>query len=272
MTGDGVNDVLAIKDSDLGVAMGSGAAATRSVAQIVLLNDDFATLPHVVAEGRRVIGNIERVANFFLTKTMYSIVLALLVAVARLPFPFVPMHISFIGWYTIGIPAAILALAPNSERARAGFLKRVLSFSMPVGLVIGVTAFLTYWVCLKSVTDEVTATQASTATVIAVMVAGGWAMIAIARPYQWWKIGMIATMIVLAALTVFWLPGWYAQMLPTWPWLATANPQLDPTNVAMNTTAVWFGLGAAVLVEAMWWISGRVTGLHRRVFGSLADN
>lgn len=271
MTGDGVNDVLAIKDSDLGVAMGSGAAATRSVAQIVLLNDDFATLPHVVAEGRRVIGNIERVANFFLTKTMYSIVLALLVAVARLPFPFVPMHISFIGWYTIGIPAAILALAPNGERARPGFLKRVLSFSMPVGLIIGLTAFSSYVVSLQSVVDERTATQASTATLIAVMIAGGWAMIAIARPYQWWKIGMIVTMIVLAVLTVFWLPGWYAQMLPVWPWLATADPQLDPSNVSMNLTAVWFGLGAAVLVEAMWWISGRVTGLHRRVFGSLAD-
>ncbi len=271
MTGDGVNDVLAIKDSDLGVAMGSGAAATRSVAQIVLLNDDFATLPHVVAEGRRVIGNIERVANFFLTKTMYSIVLALLVAIWRLPFPFVPMHISFIGWYTIGIPAAILALAPNGERARPGFLKRVLSFSMPVGLIIGLTAFTSYVVSLQSVVDEQTATQASTATLIAVMIAGGWAMIAIARPYQWWKIGMIVTMIVLAVLTVFWLPGWYAQMLPVWPWLATADPQLDPSNVSMNLTAVWFGLGAAVLVEAMWWISGRVTGLHRRVFGSLAD-
>jgi len=271
MTGDGVNDVLAIKDSDLGVAMGSGAAATRSVAQIVLLNDDFATLPHVVAEGRRVIGNIERVANFFLTKTMYSLVLALLVALWRLPFPFVPMHISFIGWYTIGIPAAILALAPNGERARPGFLKRVLSFSMPVGLVIGLTAFGTYLVSLQSVTDEASATQASTATLLAVMIAGGWAMIAIARPYQWWKIGMIATMITLAVLTVFWLPGWYAQMLPVWPWLATADPQLDPSNVAMNLNAVWFGLGAAVLVEAMWWISGRVTGLHRRVFGSLAD-
>ncbi|PFG16536.1 cation-transporting ATPase E [Propionicimonas paludicola] len=271
MTGDGVNDVLAIKDSDLGVAMGSGAAATRSVAQIVLLNDDFATLPHVVAEGRRVIGNIERVANFFLTKTMYSLVLALLVALWRLPFPFVPMHISFIGWYTIGIPAAILALAPNGERARPGFLKRVLSFSMPVGLVIGLTTFGTYLVSLQSVTDEASATQASTATLIAVMIAGGWAMIAIARPYQWWKIAMIATMITLAVLTVFWLPGWYAQMLPVWPWLATADPQLDPSNVAMNLNAVWFGLGAAVLVEAMWWISGRVTGLHRRVFGSLGD-
>jgi cation-transporting P-type ATPase E len=271
MTGDGVNDVLAIKDSDLGVAMGSGAAATRSVAQIVLLNDDFATLPHVVAEGRRVIGNIERVANFFLTKTMYSIVLALLVALWQLPFPFVPMHVSFIGWYTIGIPAAILALAPNAERAKTGFLKRVLSFSIPAGVVVGVTAFVTYLVNLQLVTDQASATQASTATVIAVMVAGGWVMVTIARPYQWWKIGMITVMLVLAYLTVFWLPGWYEVQVVAWPWLALANPQLDPSNVGMNATGAWFGLGAAAIVEALWWISGRVTGLHRRVFGSLAE-
>jgi len=272
MTGDGVNDVLAIKDADLGVAMGSGAAATRSVAQIVLLNDDFATLPHVVAEGRRVIGNIERVANFFLTKTMYSIVLALLVALWRLPFPFVPMHVSFIGWYTIGIPAAILALAPNAERARTGFLKRVLSFSIPAGVVVGVTAFVTYLTNLRNVTDPVGATQASTATLIAVMIAGGWVMVTIARPYQWWKIAMIAVLLFAAYVTVFWLPGWYAVGVQAWPWLSGFDPQLDPTNAAMNTTGAWLGAAAAVVVEALWWISGRVTGLHRRVLGSLANN
>ncbi len=271
MTGDGVNDVLAIKDSDLGVAMGSGAAATRSVAQIVLLNDDFATLPHVVAEGRRVIGNIERVANFFLTKTMYSIVLALLVAIWRLPFPFVPMHISFIGWYTIGIPASILALAPNTERARPGFLKRVMTFSIPAGVIVGITAFVVYLINLAAVTTPQQAVQASTATVIAVMIAGGWVMVTIARPYQWWKIVMIVVLLGAAYLTVFWLPGWYAVAVQSAPWLRSFDPQLDPSNASMNTTALWLGLGAAVIVEALWWISGRVTGLHRRVFGSLSE-
>jgi cation-transporting ATPase E len=271
MTGDGVNDVLAIKDSDLGVAMGSGAAATRSVAQLVLLDDSFATLPHVVAEGRRVIGNIERVANFFLTKTMYSIVLALLVALWRIPFPFVPIHISFVGWFTIGIPASILALAPNAERARPGFLKRVMSFSIPAGVVVAVAAFTTYLVTMPAQIDSVAGTQASTAALTTLMIGGAWVMITTARPYQWWKLLMIALCALAAFATIFWLPGWYAAGVETLPWLVRFNPQLDPNNAAMMSTGIWAGLAAAAIVEALWWISGRITGQHRHLFGSLAD-
>lgn len=272
MTGDGVNDVLAIKDSDLGVAMGSGAAATRSVAQIVLLDDSFATLPHVVAEGRRVIGNIERVANFFLTKTMYSIVLALLVALWRIPFPFVPIHISFVGWFTIGIPASILALAPNAERARPGFLKRVMSFSIPAGVVVAIAAFTTYLLTMPSQIDSVAGTQASTAALTTLMIGGAWVMITTARPYQWWKLLMIALCVLAAYLTIFWLPGWYATGVQSWPWLVRFNPQLDPSNSAMMSVGVWAGLAAAAVVEALWWISGSITGQRRHLFGSLAAN
>ncbi len=271
MTGDGVNDVLAIKDSDLGVAMGSGAAATRSVAQLVLLDDSFATLPHVVAEGRRVIGNIERVANFFLTKTMYSIVLALLVALWRIPFPFVPIHISFVGWFTIGIPASILALAPNAERARPGFLKRVMSFSIPAGVVVAVAAFTTYLVTRPAQMDSVAGTQASTAALTTLMIGGAWVMITTARPYQWWKLLMIAVCALAAFAAIFWLPGWYAAGVESLPWLVRFNPQLDPSNAGMMSTGIWAGLAAAAIIEALWWISGRITGQHRHLFGSLAD-
>lgn len=271
MTGDGVNDVLAIKDSDLGVAMGSGAAATRSVAQLVLLDDSFATLPGVVAEGRRVIGNIERVANFFLTKTMYSILLALFVALWRLPFPFVPIHISFVGWFTIGIPASILALAPNAERARPGFLRRVMSFSIPSGVVVAVATFVTYLVVRSAGTDPAAATQASTATLLTLMIAGAWVMIATARPYEWWKLLMIGLCVLAAYLVIFWLPGWIAGWAQAVPVLSRIDPQLDPSNTAMMATGAWIGLVAVVLIEAIWWISGLVTGERRHLFGSLAE-
>jgi cation-transporting ATPase E len=226
----------------------------------------------VVAEGRRVIGNIERVANFFLTKTMYSIILALLVALWRLPFPFVPIHISFVGWFTIGIPASILALAPNAERARPGFLRRVMSFSIPSGVVVAVATFATYLLVMPPRgADPALAVQASTATLLTLMIGGAWVMIATARPYQWWKLLMIGLCALAAYLVIFWLPSWIAAWTQAWPFLARLDPQLDPSSTAMMGTGAWLGLVAVVLVEAAWWISGRVTGERRHLFGSLAD-
>lgn len=131
MTGDGVNDVLALKDADIGVSMGSGSEATRAVAQIVLLNNSFATLPSVVAEGRRVIGNITRVATLFLVKTVYSVLLAVLVVCWRVEYPFLPRHLTLLSTLTIGIPAFFLALAPNKERAKPHFVRRVMRYSIP---------------------------------------------------------------------------------------------------------------------------------------------
>ena len=116
MTGDGVNDALALKDADIGIAMGSGAPATRAVAQVVLLDGQFAAMPGVVAEGRRVIANVERVANLFVTKTVYAMLLAIAVGVARWPYPFLPRHLTIISSLTIGIPAFFLALGPSSRR------------------------------------------------------------------------------------------------------------------------------------------------------------
>jgi cation-transporting ATPase E len=144
MTGDGVNDVLALKDADIGVAMGSGAAATRAVAQLVLLDSTFDALPPVVAEGRRVLGNIERTSGLYLTKTVYAMLLSLAVGVAGQAFPFLPRHLTLIGSITIGIPSFFLALAPNEERARPGFLRRVARFAIPAGVIAAVATFLAY--------------------------------------------------------------------------------------------------------------------------------
>lgn len=254
MTGDGVNDVLALKDADLGVAMGSGSPATRAVAKIVLLDDRFATLPHVVGEGRRVIGNIERVANLFLTKTIYSVALALLVVLWRLPFPYLPIHVTITGWFTIGIPAFVLSLAPNNERARPGFVPRVMRLVIPAGLIVALATFVTYLLVLPGPDASATAlTQATTATLTATIISASWVLAVVARPYQWWKVGLLA--LSFAAYGVIF----------AWPFTRTLF-LLDPSNSALMLIGATAGAVGAALVEATWWINGRLLGESRRLW------
>ena len=135
MTGDGVNDVLALREADCSVAMASGSDAARNVAEVVLVDDDFAHMPDVVAEGRRSINNLERSASLFLVKTVFSAVLAVLCAFIP-PYPFQPVQMSLISTAIIGIPSFVLALEPNRERVRGNFLGNVLARSVPASLAI----------------------------------------------------------------------------------------------------------------------------------------
>jgi len=136
MTGDGVNDVPALKESDCGVAMASGSQAARSVADLVLLESDFAPLPAVVREGRRVVNNIERVAVLYLLKTVYSALLCLFFILLREPYPLYPIHLSLIGMTSIGIPSFFLALAANKNRVEGDFLKKTLRRAIPCGILV----------------------------------------------------------------------------------------------------------------------------------------
>ncbi|MDX1880730.1 HAD-IC family P-type ATPase [Mycolicibacterium sp. 141076] len=264
MTGDGVNDVLALKDADIGVAMGSGSSATRAVAQIVLLDNKFATLPYVVGEGRRVIGNIERVSNLFLTKTVYSVLLAVLVGLAGLSarffgtepvlYPFQPIHVTIAAWFTIGIPAFILSLAPNNERAHHGFVRRVMTAALPSGLVVGAATFASYLLAYHGkYADAVEQNQASTAALITLLVSAVWVLAVVARPYQWWRVALVAAS-ALAYVVIFSIP-WAQQQF-----------MLDPSNLALTSAAVGIGLVGAGAIEVLWWLQGRWLGEPRRLW------
>ena len=224
MTGDGVNDVLALKDADVGVAMGSGSEASRSAAQLVLLDDRFSVLPRVVAEGRRVIGNIERVAVLFLTKTFYSVLLALLVGLAQLPFPFVPLHVTITAWFTIGIPAFFLSLAPNAARAKPGFARRALSRAAPAGIAIAVCTFASY-VVLRQFVSGASQKQISTACLLVVIGIAMWVLIVVTKPDEPWKWALILGGAAAYAV-IFCVPAlahFFTLDVGSWPALAVAG-------------------------------------------------
>ncbi|MGY6020482.1 HAD-IC family P-type ATPase [Streptomyces spinosirectus] len=226
MTGDGVNDVLALKDADIGVSMGSGSEATRAVAQIVLLDNSFATLPSVVAEGRRVIGNITRVATLFLVKTVYSVLLALLVVCWQVEYPFLPRHLTLLSTLTIGVPAFFLALAPNKERARPHFVRRVMRYAIPGGVVAGVATFVTYLMARHHYTGPGQLDAETSAATLTLFLVSMWVLAIIARPYTWWRVALVAAMGVafLFVLVVPSLQHFFALKLVgvTMPWLAVA--------------------------------------------------
>ena len=246
MTGDGVNDVLALKDSDIGIAMGSGSDASRAVAQIVLLDNSFATLPRVLTEGRKVINNIERVANLFVAKAVYAVLITAVIGVmsfwvAGAAFPFLPRQLTLIGTFSIGLPGLFLSLAPSESLVKPGFLQRVLRFSMPVGVVAAAGTLIAYEIARRA--SSVDLDEARTAATMTLLGLGLVILALTARPLELWKLGLIAGMAGLYALVLlvpFGRNYFQLELFPAWLWLLCV------------ATAI---VGGALIVLAAWIVS-----------------
>jgi cation-transporting ATPase E len=243
MTGDGVNDVLALKDADLGIAMGSGAGATRSVAQIVLLDDRFSVMPSVVAEGRRVLGNVERVSDLFLTKSFYAMAVSIATVLFVLPFPFLNRHLTLTTFFTIGAPAFLLALMPNTQRFRPGFFNRVLRFAVPAGLICALSAYATYEYVLHLTDATDLVDDARSAAVVTLFVVAWWVLVQVARPLNLIR-GAIVGVMLAGFVLVIHLP-WFSRTFA-----------LDWAPDKAGLAAVGIGVVGCALVSIAFGLSG----------------
>ncbi|MFE1847866.1 cation-translocating P-type ATPase, partial [Streptomyces sp. NPDC059515] len=229
----------------LGGALGSGAQATGADAQIVLLNKPSATLPSVDPAGRRVIGNITRVATLFLVKTVYSVLLAILVVCWQVEYPFLPRHLTLLSTLTIGVPAFFLALAPNKERARPHFVRRVMRYAIPGGALAALATFTTYLIARHHYSGPDALGAETSAATLTLFLISMWVLAIIARPYTWWRVGLVAAMGAgfLLVLVVPWLQEFFALKL---------------VGMTMPWTAVGIAAVAAATLEFLWrWVDRR---------------
>ncbi|PWC05155.1 HAD-IC family P-type ATPase [Agromyces badenianii] len=248
MTGDGVNDALAIKEADIGIAMESGSAATKAVSRIVLLDSRFSHMPGVVVEGRRVIANIERVSMLFLSKTAYAIAMAVIFGILLWPFPFLPRQLSVTDGLTIGIPAFLLALLPNARRYVPGFLRRSLSFAVPAGLVVAVAIAVVSGHARALGFEEAVVRTACTITLALI---GLWILAVLSRPFTWIKTGVLAAMVVGLVLVT------------TVP-IAVQFLEFEPLPVETL-------VDLAIVVPISWILIEAIGFWHRRRFGTASE-
>lgn len=189
MTGDGVNDILALKDADCSVAMASGSEATAQAAQIVLLDSDFSRMPEIVLEGRRVVNNVQRSASLFLVKNLFSLLLTIFSTVLMISYPLMPSQVSLISMFTIGIPGFLLALEPNKSRIKGHFLGNVLLKALPAGLT---DFFAVSALVICGHVFNIPSTDIATASTLLIAVVGFMIMIKISHPFNKFKYGILA--------------------------------------------------------------------------------
>ena len=207
MTGDGVNDILALKDADCSIAMASGSEAAAQAAQVVLLESDFSCMPSVVLEGRRVVNNIQRSASLFLVKNIFSLLLSVFSAVFMITYPLEPSQISLISMFTIGVPAFFLAMEPNKNRIEGHFLPNVFLKALPGGLtdVLAVGALVIF-----GRTFAVGETDIATAATILLAIVGFMVLYKISQPVNRLRVGVLACCAVALVLASIYMGDLFA--------------------------------------------------------------
>lgn len=214
MTGDGVNDVLALKEADCSIAMGSGTQAARSVASVILLKDQFDALPSILLEGRRVINNIQRTASLFLVKTLFSFGLSMLTLFWLARYPFEPIQLTLVSFLGVGLPSFVLTLEPNHARVSGNFLLNVLSKAIPGALTV------IFMVVLTALLQTPLRMDAQTFSTVCTWAAGFnalWVLFYISQPLSWMRKALIITMTVAFFLAMIFLPKLYSVVFLTLP-------------------------------------------------------
>ena len=205
--GDGVNDTLALREADCGVAMASGSEAARNVSELILLDSNFEAMPYVVNEGRRTINNIERSATLFLAKTIFATVLAIVFLFISVPYPFEPIQLSLTSVFTIGIPSFILAIEPNNEKISGNFLTNVISKSMPTALTNIINIIL---IMILGAIFKLSFSETSTMSVILMAFTGFMLLAKISTPFNTIRMGLMVFGISGFLIGVLGLPSLFS--------------------------------------------------------------
>ncbi len=206
MTGDGVNDILALKEADCSIAIAAGSDAARSVSHLVLLDSNFSSMPHVVAEGRRVVNNIQKSSSLFLMKTIFTIMISIFCIIFNKNYPFSPIQFMLLESFVIGLPSFFLALQPNTNIIQGKFIANILKNAFPAGLVLVLNMIAMYiYRDARGISTEAMVTMGS----LAITSVGLIVLYIICKPYNWQKVVLLGSMIILCVLCVTILPSFF---------------------------------------------------------------